>query len=348
MHFRSRQVVQGLWLGLGLVACGGEVPDDVVDWEPIPEDLRAQRAELVEHVFRGDVVPTSGADEVIKGIADDVFDGIEQLGRLDALRFDLDFGLWSRAYLFHPNGDVAKGRLLVYHLGHFEGFDIAEPIVRFFVDRGFTVLLHAMPLFGPNPGDIEITVDGETFALPRDHESFEPLEVRGYNVMHLFFEPLARSITHVLERGSYADVTFVGLSGGGWTTDVYSALDPRVTTSYSVAGSLPHALREPRDIGEFEQLEIRPLYDIASFMDIYLLASIGEPYRHRQILFEHDACCFAWRGRAGAIRDYELRLRDALEAEGVGGDFRIDLLPDLVEHRVHPEVMTLIAEELEG
>ena len=31
----------------------------------------------------------------------------------------------------------------------------------------------------------------------------------------------------------------VGISGGGWTTGVYSALDPRIEKSFVVAGTAP-------------------------------------------------------------------------------------------------------------
>ena len=40
---------------------------------------------------------------------------------------------------------------------------------------------------------------------------------------------------------------------GGWTTTVYAAIDPRVTRSYPVAGSLPIPLRvDVRDWGDWE------------------------------------------------------------------------------------------------
>ena len=35
----------------------------------------------------------------------------------------------------------------------------------------------------------------------------------------------------------------IGISGGGWTTTVYPAIDTRISESFSVAGSLPLSLR---------------------------------------------------------------------------------------------------------
>ena len=37
--------------------------------------------------------------------------------------------------------------------------------------------------------------------------------------------------------------SMIGLSGGGWTTVVYAAIDERISDSFSVAGSIPFYLR---------------------------------------------------------------------------------------------------------
>ena len=54
-----------------------------------------------------------------------------------------------------------------------------------------------------------------------------------------------------------------GLSGGGWTTTIASALDPRIVLSFPVAGSVPFAMRDEHpgdpyhDLGDFEQERAR-------------------------------------------------------------------------------------------
>ena len=47
----------------------------------------------------------------------------------------------------------------------------------------------------------------------------------------------------------------LGLSGGGWTTVLFSAIDERTSQSYSVAGSFPMFMRsDSKNIGDYEQI----------------------------------------------------------------------------------------------
>ena len=45
----------------------------------------------------------------------------------------------------------------------------------------------------------------------------------------------------------------IGLSGGGWTTTVYAAIDPRIVKSIPVAGTLPLYLRGDHYNHDLEQ-----------------------------------------------------------------------------------------------
>ena len=37
----------------------------------------------------------------------------------------------------------------------------------------------------------------------------------------------------------YKHIVMAGLSGGGWTTTISAAIDPRITLSMPIAGSMP-------------------------------------------------------------------------------------------------------------
>jgi hypothetical protein len=63
----------------------------------------------------------------------------------------------------------------------------------------------------------------------------------------------------------------IGLSGGGWTTTLYAAIDPRVRLSFPVAGTLPEYLRVGRP-GAREQF-YPDLYKIANYLDLYVMGS---------------------------------------------------------------------------
>ena len=75
------------------------------------------------------------------------------------------------------------------------------------------------------------------------------LEREGIPALRYFIEPAVLTINFAKAMG-YDRIFFGGLSGGGWTTTVVSALDPRVELSFPVAGSLPCAMRvSVRDAG---------------------------------------------------------------------------------------------------
>src|SRR6185436_16268801 len=86
---------------------------------------------------------------------------------------------------------------------------------------------------------------------PMTHdEMFDRLKPKTGSVMKFFLEPTAVSLNAV--RDQYRDVAMIGLSGGGWTTTVYSAIDPKITLSIPIAGTIPLYLRYDGSIGDEE------------------------------------------------------------------------------------------------
>lgn len=61
-------------------------------------------------------------------------------------------------------------------------------------------------------------------------------------------------------------VYMAGLSGGGWTTSVVTAIEPRVKRGYSVSGDIPPDVR-PIDVDCFEQL-----YPPFGYRELYAMA----------------------------------------------------------------------------
>jgi hypothetical protein len=110
-------------------------------------------------------------------------------------------------------------------------------------------------------------------------------------------------------------VVMIGLSGGGWTTTLYAAIDPRVRLSFPVAGTLPDYLRvgRPGDKGDWEQFH-PDLYKLANYLDLYVLGSSGRGRRQRQVLNKYDTCCFWGVG----YRTYEQHVAKAVGDLGAG------------------------------
>ena len=79
-------------------------------------------------------------------------------------------------------------------------------------------------------------------------------------LQRFFLEPVSLAINFAITQG-YERFVMVGLSGGGWSTTVASALDKRIGLSFPVAGSLPLDMRtnDWHDGGDYEQTG-RPIY----------------------------------------------------------------------------------------
>jgi hypothetical protein len=72
----------------------------------------------------------------------------------------------------------------------------------------------------------------------------------------------------------------LGLSGGGWTTTIYSAIDKRITQSFEVAGSIPIPYRiNFSDVGDREQ-NFDEFYTSFNYSTLYTLAASGKGKLH--------------------------------------------------------------------
>jgi hypothetical protein len=59
---------------------------------------------------------------------------------------------------------------------------------------------------------------------------------------------LSRTALFTLQSHSYKHIVMLGLSGGGWSTTLASAVDDRIRVSFPTAGSVPFALKVGHDV----------------------------------------------------------------------------------------------------
>ena len=145
-----------------------------------------------------------------------------------------------------------------------------------------------------------------------------------------------------------------GLSGGGWTTTIYAAIDPTIRCSFPVAGTIPLYLRSGGSVGDREQYEAS-FYRIAGYSDLYILGAHGRDRKQVQILNRRDDCCFgqaqhdaqsSGMSYTDAMRDYERRVLAALE--GIGhGSFRLEIDEIAPSHMIsHHAIEDVILTEI--
>jgi hypothetical protein len=145
-----------------------------------------------------------------------------------------------------------------------------------------------------------------------------------------------------------------GLSGGGWTTTLYAAIDPTILCSFPVAGSIPLYLRTGESIGDREQFE-PSFYRIAGYPDLYILGAHGRGRKQVQILVRRDDCCFGEKQHdakssgmayADAMRDYERRVQATLK-EINHGSFRLEIDERAPSHMIsHHAIDDVLLAEL--
>jgi len=257
---------------------------------------------------------------------------LSHLKRVDMIRIAMDANQDSLAYHFIPI--EPNGKLVILHHGHACTFDDnlnttdmecgMGGTIDALLSDGYSVLGIFMPHMTPD------------YCI-YDHDDLFDIETIG-SAMKFFLEPVAVSLHYLKTKyradrfPKYEEYHMMGLSGGGWTTVVYAAIDPTIKFSIPVAGTIPLYLRYGVSGGDLEQ-HLDEFYEIAGYPDLYLLGSYGTGRKQIHILIRRDDCCFgeeqhdesaSGMSYIDAMRSYEIQVRQALE--GVGpGTFRLEI-----------------------
>jgi len=184
--------------------------------------------------------------------------------------------------LYHANSPN-NGRVVIVNMGHqdtcdwpsFSAVYNTTQLLVALLNAGYSVFAYNMP----RP---------PTCGVASDHTAM--FASFGNTAMQYFLEPLVEAENYWDAHRSFSRYDMVGLSGGGWTTTVMAALDPRIQLSIPDAGSMP-GINQNCLPADAEQTNV-PFYTIAGYLDMYLMASYPQPRRQVQILGISDDCCF--------------------------------------------------------
>lgn len=287
-------------------------------------DVQARRQQLIDYVWVGTGLPKrSDLLSRNNGFTTREFDfgPGSNLSSIDELWLDMGSGMRAGAYLLHPR--ESNGCLFVYHSGHspspgaedygMNAGGIGEPhyglVIPILAQCGFTVLTLSMPIYGawrtPTIDGVQVTSHDQLFDLVQ-------------NPWPYFFEPITVFLNLL---GPFRCISMMGLSGGGWTTTLYAAMDPRIQRSYPVAGTVPIWLRPPLEaLADAEQVW-EPLYSIANYSELYVMGACGEGRKQIQCLNQRDPQCFSGTRHTQWVP----KVKAALAALGAGEyDFYLD------------------------
>jgi len=305
-------------------------------------DINQKRDFLIEHFWDAGsfmrVKDKAQLPKVETNISDSNYEDFQNLKRIDRLTVEMEYGINSISYLFIP--EQTNEKLILYHQGHGGDFLLGYDTIQFFLDRNFTVLAMAMPLLGMNNQPV-VEIDGLGEMKLTSHKKLRLLEANNFNPMKLFLDPIQVNLNFLAKEYNFKRYSMIGLSGGGWTTVVYSAIDERISDSFSVAGSIPFYLRvDSRDMGDYEQTNIA-LYQNVNYLELYVLGAYGDGRQHVQIFNKNDSCCFSGNG----YETYEFVIDDKISQLGKG-NFQIFIDDTHNEHKISNHVLKLVYEEI--
>ena len=280
-------------------------------------DVERKRGALINYVWGEQGWPTGDQFAAIESnITDPVYSSLYSeegnLLRIDRYTVRMDYGLESRVHHFHPIH--GNGKLFLFHAGHnpagFEGDDVwvnnagqyPGLVIPRLLKEGYSVLAFEMPIYNPGGPPVVTLPDGRQITLNVHWDILTNLE----RPFRFFLEPIVISLNYVQEHYNYRNVYMTGLSGGGWTTTIYAALDPRIERSFPVAGSVPIYLRK----GAFEaEQEYAPFYRLANYEELYVMGAHGFNRLQTQILNRYDACCFSGTNSSYWVEDVKQATR---------------------------------------
>jgi len=164
--------------------------------------------------------------------------------------------------------------------------------------RGCDAIIVPMPFRAQGNVTIDLGKRGRIW-VGANHDGMALIESEEFSAFRLFFDPLYATLNWLEDTGhQYKTITMAGVSGGGWMSVVYPAIDNRITNSVSVAGSFPMYLRylltdkSFRDLGDWENT-YAPFYRVADYFELYLLSALGRG-RHQTLVYNaEDPCCYS-------------------------------------------------------
>jgi len=264
-------------------------------------DILMKRKNLTDFIWKN-TLPYSSPISISKNITDDRYHDLLNLKSIHKLTINMEYEVNSIAYLFLSEN--SNNKLFIYHEGHVGDFVHGKETINFLLNNGYSVLAFSMPLSGMNNNPI---VDLDNFGKIKfsTHKHLRFLESSTFSPVKFFVEPIGTSLNYLDKNFDFDSYHMIGISGGGWTTVLFSAIDDRVLQSYSVAGTFPMFMRsDPKNIGDYEQ-NIPELYRIANYLELYILDSYGDDRVHVQIFNKNDSCCFS--GNSSGLYDHKIK-----------------------------------------
>ena len=266
------------------------------DWIGITNaaDVAAKRQALIDYIWGAEGWPTNRLVSVVSTNAQDwvtqsLRNEAGNLASVEVYQQSLPYGLTASQTHYRPI--QGNGELVIFHSSHYgsaysddvwanNGGATPGLVIPALLKAGYAVLTLDMPVYSQYPRPT-VSVPGQGEVTLNYHcDLFQYLE----RPFRFFLEPIVVALNYVQDQYHYQRVFMTGLSGGGWTTTVYAALDERITGSFPVAGSVPNYLRVGLEgLGDCEQ-DDSGFYRIANYNGVSINVDHGAG--------DHDRRCY--------------------------------------------------------
>ena len=337
------------------VNCGLQYTDDREIKIHTPAEVKAKRMEIIKAIWGTNILPVR-TDVVVTPDVKSPLSPSSTLSRVDRIEIPVsaaeDQGaspVKDLAYLFVPVR--RNNRLVLLNPGHSctlkespETNYRIEQTINGLLQAGFDVLAVFMPHVSETGCNLDHCSIMNTYIGSGDHPATYGLR--------FFLEPEIVSLNYLLKNNSYENVNMVGLSGGGWTTNLLSAIDDRIKYSFSIAGSMPIYYRFSGSMGDVEQFLPELYRDIAGFPDLYILGAFGKGRKQVQILNRNDDCCFGQkqhdpeRNYDNDLKTYAESVKDRLNTLDASGHYYLVIDETSKKHQISAFALNIILKEL--
>ena len=304
------------------------------------DDVFKLKNNLIDFIWKDNGFPDSKLPNSVNlDISNSLYDDFLNLERIDQINIEMEYGINSISYLFIP--ESSNNKLIIYHQGHGGDFYKGKKTIQFFLEKNYSVLAFSMPLLGMNDQPlVEISNIGTIKLTSHEHLRF--LESSNLSPIKFFIEPIVISLNYLDKNYNFLSYDMIGISGGGWTVTLYSAIDDRISKTYSIAGSVPIYLRSINENrGDYEQW-LPELYQIANYLDLYIMSSYGEDKKFIQIFNKYDSCCFS----GELYQTYENQIKELLFVLNNDGDFDIFLDDTHKTHKISDYALEIIIQSM--
>ncbi len=340
------------------VNCGMQYTDDREIKIHTPAEVKAKRLEIINAIWGKKSLPDR-SDVIVTPAITSPLSPNSSVARVDRIEIPVNARIKEGstpvkdlAYLFVPV--KRNNRLVMLNPGHTckisnqpgEDYRIEAAIIGL-LQSGFDVLAVFMPHVSETGCDLNHCNVMNTDPGEGEHPATYGLR--------FFLEPEIVSLNYLLLKTNYKEVNMVGLSGGGWTTNLLAAIDERIKYSFSVAGSMPLYYRSDASMGDIEQFLPELYRNIAGYPDLYVLGAYGKGRKQVQILNREDDCCFGQkqhdpdRNYDSDLKTFETSVKEKLNALDAAGHYYLVIDETAPSHQISEYAFkNIILKELQG